>query len=76
MMQDRLLRLRAEFDNYRKRETRDKRASWERAKGDLLKKLLPSLDDLHRVAAREPLLLLAGQRAGVDAHAALGAAQR
>jgi molecular chaperone GrpE (heat shock protein) len=32
MMQDRLLRLRAEFDNYRKRETRDKRASWERAK--------------------------------------------
>jgi molecular chaperone GrpE len=54
MMQDRLLRLRAEFDNYRKRETRDKRASWERAKGDLLKKLLPSLDDLHRVATLKP----------------------
>lgn len=50
MMQDRLLRLRAEFDNYRKRESRDKQASWNRAKGDLLKKLLPSLDDLHRVA--------------------------
>lgn len=54
MMQDRLLRLRAEFDNYRKRESRDKRASWERAKGDLLKKLLPSLDDLHRVATLKP----------------------
>ena len=54
MMQDRLLRLRAEFDNYRKRESRDKRAYWDRAKGDLLKKLVPSLDDLHRVATLKP----------------------
>lgn len=54
LMQDRLLRLRAEFDNYRKRESKERRASWGRAKGDLVKKLLASLDDLHRVATLDP----------------------
>ena len=54
VMQDQLLRLRAEFDNYRKRESKERRTSWSRAQADLIKKLLPTLDDLHRVATLNP----------------------
>ena len=49
-MRDRLLRLQAEFDNFRKREARERAAAWARAKADLVQKLLSSLDDLDRVA--------------------------
>ena len=48
-LQDRLLRLQAEFDNYRKREARERSAAWARAKADLAQKLLAALDDLQRV---------------------------
>lgn len=49
-LRDRLLRLQAEFDNFRKREARERAAAWARAKGDLIGKLLGPLDDLSRVA--------------------------
>lgn len=52
--QDRLLRLQAEFDNYRKREARERSAAWARAKGDLVHKLLGVIDDLQRVADLDP----------------------
>lgn len=53
-IQDRLLRLQAEFDNYKKREARERSAAWARAKGDLTQKLLGALDDLQRVAHLDP----------------------
>jgi len=45
---DALLRLRAEFDNFRKRMSRELIESRERARGDLLSELLPVLDNLDR----------------------------
>ncbi len=53
-LQDRFLRLQAEFDNYRKREARERSAAWGRAKGDLVQKLLGTLDDLERVTRLDP----------------------
>jgi molecular chaperone GrpE len=52
---DDLKRLAAEFDNYRKRTTRDQQALVARAAERLVKELLPVLDDLERalVAADE-----------------------
>ena len=52
-MRDQLLRLAAEFDNFRKREARERTEAWARAKADLIEKLLPALDDLRRVAHPE-----------------------
>ena len=48
---DQLQRLRAEFDNYRKRTLRDKEQWWRRAKADLVTELLPILDDSDRARA-------------------------
>ena len=45
---DSLLRLRAEFENFRKRASRESVQSWERAQGELLGELLPVLDNLER----------------------------
>ena len=45
---DRLQRLKAEFDNYRKRTARDQELLVERAHERLVKELLPVLDDLER----------------------------
>jgi molecular chaperone GrpE len=53
-LQDRFLRLQAEFDNYKKREARERSAAWARAKGDLVQKLLGTLDDLERVTHLDP----------------------
>ena len=53
-LQDRFLRLQAEFDNYKKREARERTAAWARAKGDLVQKLLGTLDDLERVTRLDP----------------------
>ena len=53
-LQDRYLRLQAEFDNYRKREARERSAAWARAKADLAQKLLGALDDLQRVTQLDP----------------------
>lgn len=53
-VRDRLLRLQAEFDNFRKREARERAAAWARAKADLTQKLLTAVDDLQRFAALDP----------------------
>lgn len=49
-LNDRHLRLAAEFDNYRKRNRRDREALATRLQADLVGSLLDVLDDLHRVA--------------------------
>ena len=45
---DRLQRLKAEFDNYRKRAARDQESLVARATERLVKELLPVVDDLER----------------------------
>ncbi|MGK7313182.1 MAG: nucleotide exchange factor GrpE [Candidatus Longimicrobiales bacterium M2_2A_002] len=49
-LNDRHLRLAAEFDNYRKRNQRDRQALASRLQADLVGSLLDVLDDLQRVA--------------------------
>ena len=53
-LQDRLLRLQADFDNYRRREMRARTTSSVRAKGDMIRNLLTVLDDMRRVAGLDP----------------------
>ncbi|MEO8070752.1 MAG: nucleotide exchange factor GrpE [Acidobacteriota bacterium] len=48
---DRLLRMTAEFDNYRKRVERERRELSEAAAADLIRDVLPVLDDLERALA-------------------------
>ncbi len=50
---DRLLRTAAEFDNYKKRTEREKLAVSEYAKANVMKTLLPILDNADRAAAFE-----------------------
>jgi molecular chaperone GrpE len=50
-MKDRLLRMTAEFDNYRKRVDRERRELSEAAAADLIRDLLPIIDDLERAMA-------------------------
>ena len=50
---DQLLRLGAEFDNYRKRVARDQQELAARAHERLVKELVPILDDLERALAHE-----------------------
>jgi molecular chaperone GrpE len=47
-LRDRLLRTTAEFDNYRKRTERERRELAEYAAAELIKDVLPVLDDLER----------------------------
>jgi molecular chaperone GrpE len=47
-LQDRLLRVTAEFDNYRKRTERERRDLWDSASSDVIRDFLPVLDDLER----------------------------
>ncbi len=51
---DLLLRTAAEFDNYRKRTEREKLSVAEIAKSDVIKKLLPIMDNIDRAAAVDP----------------------
>src|SRR5688572_24878836 len=48
---DRLLRTTAEFDNYRKRTDRERRDQAEYAAADIVRDLLPVLDDMERALA-------------------------
>ena len=50
-LKDQLLRLAAEFDNYRKRNDREMQNYLNLANYDLMAKLLPVLDDLDRIIA-------------------------
>ncbi len=49
-LNDRHLRLVAEFNNFRRRSEQERMAAWTRAQADLVGKLLDVLDDLQRVA--------------------------
>ena len=64
---DRLLRKTAEFDNYRKRTDRERVQLSEAAAADLLKDLLPLVDDLERaIKADAGSDATAGIRRGVE----------
>ncbi len=52
-LQDKMLRLAAEFENYKKRMIRDREASFKYAEEGLLKELLPSIDNLERALAHQ-----------------------
>jgi molecular chaperone GrpE len=67
--QDRLLRLQAEFDNYRKRMERERRELSDHFASELLGEFLPVLDDVERAlgaaqASAEPAL--ASHRQGLE----------
>lgn len=53
-LRDKYLRLAAEFDNYRKRTTRERAEAGARAQGELVRHIVDSLDDLNRVIAVDP----------------------
>jgi molecular chaperone GrpE len=50
-LQEQLLRLRADFDNFRRRTLREKNALYQRANEDLMEELLPVLDHLELALA-------------------------
>lgn len=49
-LNDRHLRLAAEFNNFRRRSEQERLSAWSRAQADLVARFLDVLDDLHRVA--------------------------
>lgn len=53
-LNDRHLRLAAEFTNYRRRAESESRAMWGRAQADLVRRFLDVLDDLQRVSGLDP----------------------
>jgi molecular chaperone GrpE len=66
-MKDRHLRLAAEFDNYRKRSTRERAEMADRAQASFVSKLLDVLDDLDRLVASDAATPLATLREGLSA---------
>src|SRR3954469_3715986 len=66
-LKDRHLRLAAEFDNYRKRSTRERAEVADRAQASFVAKLLDVLDDLDRLVASDPSTPLASLREGLSA---------
>lgn len=65
-LQDRLLRTAAEFDNYRKRTDKERRELSQVIAADVVREILPVLDDLERALAAA-----AGAGSGKDAVSAL-----
>jgi molecular chaperone GrpE len=53
MTKDRLLRLTAEYDNYRKRTTKEKEGIYSDAYVDVLKEIIPIIDNLERAVAAD-----------------------
>jgi molecular chaperone GrpE len=53
-LNDRHLRLAAEYSNYRRRAEGEMTEAWGRAQADLLRRFLDVLDDLQRVSALDP----------------------
>ena len=53
-LNDRHLRLAAEFTNFRRRAESDLTEAWGRAQADLLRRVLDVLDDVQRVSALDP----------------------
>jgi molecular chaperone GrpE len=60
-LRDKHLRLAAEFDNYRKRVTRERAELSERAQAAFITRLLDVLDDLDRLVASDPATTDGGQ---------------
>jgi molecular chaperone GrpE len=52
---DRHLRLAAEYDNFRKRTTKERAEVWQRAQAELVARLADALDDLSRFAHIDPV---------------------
>jgi len=46
---DHLQRLKAEFENYRKRVVKEREDSWKRARGDIILSFIPFIDDMRRL---------------------------
>jgi molecular chaperone GrpE len=66
-LKDRYLRLAAEYDNFRKRTTRERDEIRVRAQAEVARRLLDALDDLGRVAHLDPAATAAGDViAGVE----------
>ena len=65
-LQDRLLRSAAEFDNYRKRTDRERRELSDAVAADLIRDLLPIIDDMERALAASAATGDPGLRAGVE----------
>jgi len=53
-LKDRYLRLAAEYENFRKRTTRERSESWGKAQADLIQRMVDGLDDLARFAHVDP----------------------
>jgi molecular chaperone GrpE len=53
-LQERYLRLAAEYENFRKRTERERAELWDRAQGHLVGKLLEIVDDLDRITRFTP----------------------
>jgi molecular chaperone GrpE len=51
---DRHLRLAADFDNYKRRSRQEQLETIQHASGDLISRLLPGLDDLHKALDHTP----------------------
>ena len=66
-LKDRHLRLAAEYDNYRKRNSRERAELADRAQGSFVAKLLDVLDDLDRLVASDPATPLSTLREGLSA---------
>jgi molecular chaperone GrpE len=66
-LKDRHLRLAAEFDNYRKRSSRERAELADRAQASFVAKLLDVLDDLDRLVASDPNTPLPALREGLSA---------
>ncbi|HXT70798.1 MAG TPA: nucleotide exchange factor GrpE [Vicinamibacterales bacterium] len=65
-LQDRLLRSAAEFDNYRKRTERERRELSDAVSSDLIRDILPVVDDLERALAAASDSPDAALRSGVE----------
>ena len=63
---DRLLRMTAEFDNYRKRVERERRETAERAQASVVEELLPIVDDFERALDTEAGPAAEAYRKGVE----------
>jgi molecular chaperone GrpE len=66
-LKDRHLRLAAEYDNYRKRSSRERAELADRAQASFVAKLLDVLDDLDRLVASDPSTPLTSLREGLSA---------
>ena len=53
-LKDRYLRLAAEYENYKKRTTRERAEAWVRAQAEVVTRLADALDDLSRFAHVDP----------------------